>query len=48
MTDMKRPSREEAEEAARLAAPTEAPAEDIIGGDEFDTMIVDTPESRED
>jgi DNA-directed RNA polymerase subunit beta' len=40
--------REEAEEAARLAAPTEAPAEDIIGGDEFDTMIVDTPESRED
>ena len=35
--------REEAEAAAALAAPD---ADDIVGGDEFDTMI-DTPESRE-
>ncbi|WP_136439849.1 DNA-directed RNA polymerase subunit beta' [Pacificoceanicola onchidii] len=38
--------REEAEAAAALAAP-EPVAEDIVGGDEFDTLIVDTPESRE-
>ena len=36
--------REEAEAAAALAAPS---ADDIIGGDEFDTLIVETPESRE-
>jgi len=36
--------REEAEAAAALAAPVE---EDIIGGDEFDTLV-ETPESRED
>ena len=36
--------REEAEAAAALAAPME---DDIIGGDEFDTLVVDTPESRE-
>ena len=36
--------REEAEAAAALAAPME---DDIIGGDEFDTFMVDTPESRE-
>jgi DNA-directed RNA polymerase subunit beta' len=33
----------EAEQAARLAAP----GHDIIGGDEFDSMLVDTPESRD-
>jgi DNA-directed RNA polymerase subunit beta' len=40
--------RDEAEQAAALAAP--APSEmsdDLIGGDVFDTMIVDTPESRD-
>ena len=37
--------REEAEQAAALAAP--APSDDIIGGDEFDTVVSDTPESRE-
>ena len=36
--------REEAEQAAALAAPA---AEDVVGGDEFDSMIVDTPESRD-
>ncbi|WP_377511048.1 DNA-directed RNA polymerase subunit beta' [Octadecabacter sp. R77987] len=36
--------REEAEQAAALAAPV---AEDVVGGDEFDSMIVDTPESRD-
>jgi len=36
--------REEAEAAAALAAPME---DDIIGGDEFDTLVVGTPESRE-
>jgi DNA-directed RNA polymerase subunit beta' len=40
--------REEAEEAARLAAPMPAPAsEDVVGADVFDTVIVDTPESRD-
>jgi DNA-directed RNA polymerase subunit beta' len=38
--------REEAEAAAALAAP-EPVSEDVIGGDVFDTMIADTPESRE-
>ena len=38
--------REEAEQAALLAAPTEM-ADDIVGGDEFDQIIVDTPESRD-
>jgi DNA-directed RNA polymerase subunit beta' len=37
--------RDEAEQAAALAAP--APADDVVGGDEFDNIIVDTPESRE-
>ncbi len=37
--------REEAEAAAALAAP--APTDDVVGGDEFDNIIVDTPESRE-
>ncbi len=36
--------REEAEQAAALAAPV---VEDVIGGDEFDTLVVDTPESRD-
>ena len=36
--------REEAEAAAALAAPV---VEDVIGGDEFDTLVVDTPESRD-
>ena len=40
--------REEAEQAAALAAPEAMePADDIVGGDVFDTMIVDTPESRD-
>jgi len=38
--------REEAEEAARLAAP-EPVADDVIGGDAFDTIIADTEESRD-
>ncbi|BBU54087.1 DNA-directed RNA polymerase subunit beta' [Mameliella alba] len=38
--------REEAEAAAALAAP-ETMGDDVVGGDEFDTLIVDTPESRE-
>ncbi len=38
--------REEAEQAALLAAPAPS-ADDIIGGDEFDQIIVDTPESRD-
>ncbi|WP_121634262.1 DNA-directed RNA polymerase subunit beta' [Tropicibacter alexandrii] len=37
--------REEAEAAAALAAPERM--DDVVGGDEFDTLIVDTPESRE-
>ena len=37
--------REEAEAAAALAAPDMM--DDVIGGDEFDNIIVDTPESRE-
>ena len=37
--------REEAEAAAALAAPVAG--DDIVGGDEFDTLVVDTPESRE-
>ncbi|AGI69804.1 DNA-directed RNA polymerase subunit beta' [Octadecabacter antarcticus 307] len=36
----------EAEAAAALAAP-EPVSEDVIGGDVFDTIIVDTPESRD-
>ncbi|MCF6233556.1 MAG: DNA-directed RNA polymerase subunit beta' [Rhodobacteraceae bacterium] len=36
--------REEAEAAAALAAPTE---DDIIGGDAYDNLMVDTPESRD-
>ncbi len=36
--------REEAEAAAALAAPD---ANDIVGGGEFDTLVVETPESRE-
>jgi len=35
--------REEAEAAAALAAPSE---DDVVGGDEFDTLV-ETPESRE-
>ncbi|MCA0943161.1 DNA-directed RNA polymerase subunit beta' [Yangia mangrovi] len=38
--------REEAEQAALLAAP-DTSSSDVIGGDEFDTLVVDTPESRE-
>jgi DNA-directed RNA polymerase subunit beta' len=37
--------REEAEAAAALAAPVMA--DDVVGGDEFDTLIVETPESRD-
>jgi DNA-directed RNA polymerase subunit beta' len=37
--------REEAEAAAALAAPEQG--DDVVGGDEFDNIIVDTPESRE-
>ncbi len=36
--------RDEAEAAAALAAPMEG---EIIGGDDFDNLMVDTPESRE-
>ena len=39
--------REEAEKAAALAAPVEEPADDVAGGDDFDTMVVDTPENRD-
>ena len=41
--------RDEAEAAAALMAPEDfgAPASDVVGGDDFDTLIVDTPESRE-
>jgi len=40
--------RVEAEQAAALAAPEAMdPADDIVGGDVFDTMVVDTPESRD-
>ncbi len=40
--------REEAEAAAALAAPEAmSGGNDVVGGDEFDTLIVDTPESRE-
>jgi DNA-directed RNA polymerase subunit beta' len=35
--------REEAQAAAALAAPVM----DVVGGDEFDTLMVDTPESRD-
>ena len=38
--------RSEAEAAAALAAPDET-VDDVVGGDEFDTLVVDTPESRE-
>jgi DNA-directed RNA polymerase subunit beta' len=37
--------REEAVGALALASPS--PMDDVIGGDEFDTLIVDTPESRD-
>ncbi len=37
--------REEAEVAAQLAAPVMA--DDVVGADEFDSLIVDTPESRD-
>ncbi len=37
--------REEAEAAAALAAPEMM--DDVVGGDEFDTLVVDTPESRD-
>ncbi|PWL33738.1 DNA-directed RNA polymerase subunit beta' [Marivita sp. XM-24bin2] len=37
--------RDEAEAAVALAAPDAS--NDVVGGDEFDTIIVDTPESRE-
>jgi len=36
--------KEEAEAAAALAAPAE---DDVVGGDEFDTLV-ETPESRDD
>jgi len=36
--------RDEAQAALALSAPM---ADDVIGGDEFDTLIVDTPESRD-
>ncbi|MEP3297348.1 MAG: DNA-directed RNA polymerase subunit beta' [Pseudoruegeria sp.] len=44
--------RAEAEEAVAIAAPANEAAEavfnnDVVGGDEFDTIIADTPESRE-
>jgi DNA-directed RNA polymerase subunit beta' len=35
----------EAEQAAALAAP--ASSDDVVGGDVFDTMVVDTPQSRD-
>jgi len=35
--------REEAVSALALALPMD----DVIGGDEYDTLIVDTPESRD-
>jgi len=38
--------REEAEQAAALAAPAPA-ADDVLGGDAFDSLIVDTEESRD-
>jgi len=37
--------REEAEQAAALAAPPAS--EDVVGGDEFDTVVVDAPDSRD-
>lgn len=40
--------RDEAQAAAALAAPEASAGEDdVIGGDAFDTLVVDTPESRE-
>ena len=39
--------REEAEAAAALAAPDDD-SDDVIGGDAFDTLLADTPESRDD
>jgi DNA-directed RNA polymerase subunit beta' len=38
---------EEAQAAAALVAPDAVPSDDVVGGDAFDTLIVDTPESRE-
>ena len=37
----------EAEKAAALAAPEPTVGDDVIGGDVFDTIIADTPESRD-
>jgi DNA-directed RNA polymerase subunit beta' len=37
----------EAEAALALAAPEPNMVEDMVGGDEADTIIIDTPESRE-
>ncbi len=37
--------REEAEAAAALAAPL--PEDDVVGGDEFDTLVAETPDSRD-
>jgi len=40
--------REEAEEAARLAAPEPVPAsDDVVGGDVFSSVFSDTQESRD-
>ena len=39
--------RDEAQAAAALAAPEASSDDDIVGGDAFDTLVVDTPESRE-
>jgi len=38
---------EEARAQAEAAAALAAPVDDFVGGDEFDNIIVDTPESRE-
>ena len=38
---------EEARAQAEAAAALAAPVDDFVGGDEFDSMIVDTPESRD-
>ena len=38
---------EEARAQAEAAAALAAPVDDFVGGDEFDTIVVDTPESRD-
>jgi DNA-directed RNA polymerase subunit beta' len=38
---------EAAKAEAAAAAALAAPVPDVVGGDEFDTMLVDTPESRD-